>query len=60
MKEFDLLGTRLQATSYAEFTARCQELAKHDRTYAVDLTNTQIVTMRRHEPDFREITSRFD
>ena len=60
MKRFDLLGTPLQATSYAEFTAHCQELAKHDRTYAIDLTNTQIVTMRRHEPSFREITSRFD
>jgi N-acetylglucosaminyldiphosphoundecaprenol N-acetyl-beta-D-mannosaminyltransferase len=60
MKQFHLLGTPLHATSYAEFTAHCQELAKQDRTYAVDLTNTQIVTMRRHEARFREITSRFD
>lgn len=26
----------------------------------MDLTNTQVVTMRRHDPHFREITSRFD
>ena len=60
MKPFNLMGTPLQATSYAEFTAHCQELSQHDRTYAVDLTNTQIVTMRRHDPHFREITSQFD
>lgn len=60
MKQFDVLGTPLQATSYAEFTVRCQELAKRDHASAVDLTNTHIVTLRRHDPQFREITSRFD
>ena len=60
MRQLDLLGTPLQATNYAEFTAHCQELTTRDRPSAVDLTNTQIVTMRRHDPHFREITSRFD
>ncbi len=60
MRTFDLLGTRLVATNYEEFTARCQELAKGPGPVAVDLTNTQIVTMRREDPAFREITSSFD
>jgi N-acetylglucosaminyldiphosphoundecaprenol N-acetyl-beta-D-mannosaminyltransferase len=60
MKVFDILGTALAATTYAELTAECQKLARTDRPWAIDLTNTQIVTMRRHEPAFRELTSRFD
>ena len=55
-----VLGTPLQCTSYAGFTARAQELARAGTTVAVDFTNTQIVTLRRHEPPFRELTSRFD
>ena len=55
-----VLGTPLQCTSYAGFTARAQELARTGTTVAVDFTNTQIVTLRRHEPPFRELTSRFD
>ena len=55
-----VLGTPLQCTSYADFTERAQRLARRPGTYSVDLTNTQIVTMRRHEPAFRELTSRFD
>jgi len=55
-----LLGTLLECTSYENFTARAQALARTGSTVAVDFTNTQIVTMRRHEPPFREITSRFD
>jgi N-acetylglucosaminyldiphosphoundecaprenol N-acetyl-beta-D-mannosaminyltransferase len=60
MRTFELLGTPLLATNYAEFTQHCHDLARHDRTYAVDLTNTHILTMRREDPHFREITSRFD
>jgi N-acetylglucosaminyldiphosphoundecaprenol N-acetyl-beta-D-mannosaminyltransferase len=55
-----ILGTAVQCTSYAEFTARAQALARVDRTWAVDLTNTQIVTMRRHEPPFRATTDCMD
>jgi len=55
-----LLGTPLQCTSYATFTERAQMMARTGTTISVDFTNTQIVTMRRHEPPFREITSRFD
>jgi N-acetylglucosaminyldiphosphoundecaprenol N-acetyl-beta-D-mannosaminyltransferase len=60
MKVIDVLGTPLTVTTYSEFTKYCQDLAGTNKTYAVDLTNTQIVAMRRHEPGFAEITSRFD
>jgi N-acetylglucosaminyldiphosphoundecaprenol N-acetyl-beta-D-mannosaminyltransferase len=60
MAAIDILGTPLTPTTYEELTGECQRLARTGGTWAVDLTNTQIVTMRRHEPAFRKITSRFD
>jgi N-acetylglucosaminyldiphosphoundecaprenol N-acetyl-beta-D-mannosaminyltransferase len=60
LKTIDVLGTPLAATTYEELTQYCQQLARAAGTTAIDLTNTQIVTMRRHEPAFREATSRID
>lgn len=60
MKKIDLLGTPLTVTTYNEFTHHCQQLAQDPSTYAVDLTNTHIVTMRRHDAEFVRITDRFD
>jgi N-acetylglucosaminyldiphosphoundecaprenol N-acetyl-beta-D-mannosaminyltransferase len=60
MRVIDVLGTPLTATMYDTFTKYCHELVEHSGTWAVDLSNTQVVTMRRHEPSFRQITSRFD
>jgi len=60
MRTFNLLGTPLVATTYEEFTAHCQDLARRSGTFAVDLTNTQIVTLRRHDPLFRAMTNCFD
>ena len=60
MKTISVLGTALTATTYEEFTSYCRQLSRERRTYAVDLSNTHIVTMRRHEPWFREITTCFD
>jgi hypothetical protein len=60
MKTFDLLGTPLVATSYDELIAHVHELARDGGTHAVDLTNTHIVTLRRQDPHFLEITSEFD
>jgi N-acetylglucosaminyldiphosphoundecaprenol N-acetyl-beta-D-mannosaminyltransferase len=56
----DLLGTPLLVTSYDELIAYCHELVRRETTYAIDLTNTHIVTLRRQDAHFREITSRFD
>jgi N-acetylglucosaminyldiphosphoundecaprenol N-acetyl-beta-D-mannosaminyltransferase len=60
MKQFKVLETPLVATSYNEFTTACHDLIKRGGTWAVDLSNTQIVTMRRHDPEFRRITGQFD
>ncbi|MGI8820700.1 MAG: WecB/TagA/CpsF family glycosyltransferase [Chthoniobacterales bacterium] len=60
MVVIDVLGTPLAATSYEELTENCHTWARQDRTRVIDLTNTQIVTMRRHELAFREITSEVD
>ena len=60
MKTIDVLGTPLTATSYDEFIQYSHKLSHEPGTRAVDLSNTQVVTMRRHEPWFRKITSRFD
>ena len=59
-RTFAVLGTPLLATSYDELIAYAQQLAKTERTSAIDLTNTHIVTLRRHDGHFRQITSRFD
>lgn len=56
----ELLGTPLLVTNYGQLIARCHELARGDHTQAIDFTNTHIVTLRRHDPRFREITSCFD
>lgn len=60
MNAYLVLGTWLQRTSYAGLTADLQEKSRADKPFAVDLTNTHIVTLRRHDPQFREITGRFD
>jgi N-acetylglucosaminyldiphosphoundecaprenol N-acetyl-beta-D-mannosaminyltransferase len=60
MRVLDVLGTPLTVTSYDEFTQYCHDLVQNDGTWAVDLSNTQVVTMRRHQPEFRQTTSRFD
>ena len=60
MNSFGVLGTRLQATDYAALTAELQERCRAPRPFAVDFTNTHIVTMRRHDPAFRDLTRGFD
>jgi N-acetylglucosaminyldiphosphoundecaprenol N-acetyl-beta-D-mannosaminyltransferase len=55
-----ILGTPLQKTTYAGLTAELQNLSRQPRPFAVDFTNTQIVVLRRHDPQFREVTRAFD
>ncbi|MEY2408769.1 MAG: N-acetylglucosaminyldiphosphoundecaprenol N-acetyl-beta-D-mannosaminyltransferase [Verrucomicrobiota bacterium] len=55
-----VLGTTLEVTNYAALARRCCELAARPVPTAIEFANTQIVTMRRHEPHFRGITCRFD
>ena len=55
-----VLGTPLRCTSYARLIEFCGWRCRQPETFAIDFSNTHIVTMRRHGPAFREITSRFD
>ena len=55
-----LLGTPLCLTSYDQFIHHCRGLAQQRGTTSVDFSNTQIVTMRRHDAAFRRLTSRVD
>ncbi len=57
---FGVLGTPLQATSYADWTEFCQRLCRQPAPHAIDFSNTQIVTWRRHSADFRASTRGFD
>ncbi len=59
-RTFDLLGTPLLATTYEGLVVYAHDLARRGGTRAIDLTNTHIVTLRRHDAHFRAITSRFD
>ncbi len=58
--ELCVLGTPLLVTDYQGLAARCRDWARAGRCVAMDFANTQIVTMRRHEPWFRELTSAYD
>lgn len=55
-----VLGTPLEATTYAELSRRCQDFTRLSYPTAIEFANTQVVTMRRHEPAFREKTRPFD
>jgi N-acetylglucosaminyldiphosphoundecaprenol N-acetyl-beta-D-mannosaminyltransferase len=60
LKSASVLGTPLQATTYVEFTETLQQMTRQPHTVAVDFSNTHIVTLRRHDSTFRELTGRFD
>lgn len=59
-RQLNFLGTPLVITTYAEWTAYLQQVVREPAVLSVDFSNTQIVTMRRGEPLFREHTSRVD
>ena len=60
MTTIDILGTPLLLTDYDDLSKACLQWARENRCVALDFANTQIVTMRRHEPAFREVTSAYD
>jgi N-acetylglucosaminyldiphosphoundecaprenol N-acetyl-beta-D-mannosaminyltransferase len=59
MSEYTVLGTPLLATSYAELEAKCAEWARGANCVGIEFANTQIVTLRRHDPRFAELTAGF-
>src|SRR5882724_9968721 len=60
MTTLEVLQTPLLLTDYDQLASNCLEWARAPRCIALDFANTQIVTMRRHEPGFRELTGRYD
>jgi N-acetylglucosaminyldiphosphoundecaprenol N-acetyl-beta-D-mannosaminyltransferase len=60
MAPYLVLGTPLQPCSYESLTKELKVRAADPRPFAVDFTNTHIVTLRRHEPSFRSLTEAFD
>lgn len=60
MTALEVLGTPLLLTDYSGLDSQCRLWARSDACVALDFANTQIVTMRRHEPWFRELTSAYD
>ncbi len=60
MTEFHVLGTPLLATDYRALSGQCQEWARQPGCVALDFANTQIVTMRRHDTAFRNLTTAYD
>lgn len=59
-EQFDVLGTPLVVTDYANLTRFCQTQVDRGECLSIDFTNTQIVTMRRHEATFKAITAEVD
>jgi N-acetylglucosaminyldiphosphoundecaprenol N-acetyl-beta-D-mannosaminyltransferase len=60
LRTIRILNTPLAVTTYADAFAFVSKLATQPRTASIDFTNTHIVTLRRHKPAFREITSGVD
>lgn len=55
-----VLGTPLCCTTYEAFDVHARTMAAREGPVSVDFTNTQIVTMRRHDPAFRTFTETVD
>lgn len=58
-----VLGTPLLLTDYTELALRCRHWARDSQrqgAIALDFANTQIVTMRRCEPRFLDLTSAYE
>lgn len=55
-----VLGAPLIATTYEELNAEVLSLAERGRPAVVDFANTQIVTMKRHDPEFARLSACID
>jgi N-acetylglucosaminyldiphosphoundecaprenol N-acetyl-beta-D-mannosaminyltransferase len=58
--QIQVLGCPLAATTYAGAVTRVREMAAGGAVHLVEAANTMVVTMARHERDFREVIGRFD
>jgi N-acetylglucosaminyldiphosphoundecaprenol N-acetyl-beta-D-mannosaminyltransferase len=60
MSTLHVLNTPLLVTDYDGLAAHCLQWARQPRCVAMEFVNTQIVTLRRHEPAFRDLTGAYD
>jgi N-acetylglucosaminyldiphosphoundecaprenol N-acetyl-beta-D-mannosaminyltransferase len=60
VKTLSVLGTPLLLTDYEKLGEACLEWARSGRTVAIEFSNTQVVTLRRHDNNFQEITRAYD
>ncbi len=60
MKTMHLLGAPLLVTDYAELAGRCLQWAREPRCRLLEFVNTQIVTMQRHDAQFRDTMRAYD
>ena len=60
MKILQVLGVPLVVSDYDELAAHCLTWARAPRCVTLEFVNTQIVTMHRHDPEFREQMESYD
>ena len=60
MKKMHVLNAPLLVTDYDELSALCVRWSGEPRCRLMEFVNTQIVTMRRHDAEFREVLSAYD
>jgi N-acetylglucosaminyldiphosphoundecaprenol N-acetyl-beta-D-mannosaminyltransferase len=60
LSSFSVLGTPLEVQTYSGLVDEFDRLLARPGTWAVDFTNTQIVTMRRHDSEFFDMTTEMD
>ena len=60
VKTIPILGTPLAVATYSDLSLFLLHRSRQSGPFAVDFSNTHIVTMRRHEPEFRQLTSCMD
>jgi N-acetylglucosaminyldiphosphoundecaprenol N-acetyl-beta-D-mannosaminyltransferase len=60
MKKMHVLDAPLLVTNYEELAALCVQWSRDSRCHLMEFVNTQIVTMRRHDARFRELSKAYD
>lgn len=60
LREIGCLGTRLTVTDHPGALALCQHLARRPSPAAIEFCNTQIVTLRRSDPGYRQTSQCFE
>lgn len=60
IRSLQVLGTPLLVTNYDALGDACIAWARQRKTVAIEFANTQIVTLRRHDRAFTDLTSTYD